>query len=72
MSTATPKPSSIFFAYAGRPGLRAETMRHAIEACKKRGLDARGWETLRVEGHILIDRITEAINSADYGRCQAV
>lgn len=65
MSTPAANSRSIFFAYAGQPGLRAEAMRDAITACSKRGIEARGWETLRVEGHILLDRITEAIESTD-------
>lgn len=40
-------------------------MRDAIQACNDRAIDARGWESLQVEGHLLIDRITEAIETAD-------
>ena len=56
---------TVFFAYASQPGLRAEAMRDAIQACQARAIDARGWEGLRVEGHLLVDRITEAIETAD-------
>lgn len=56
---------SLFFAYASQPGLRAETMRSAVEACNARSLSARSWEHVRVEGRLIIDPILEAIADTD-------
>lgn len=56
---------SIFFAYASRPSLRAETVRQAALGTGIRGVDARTWEDLRIEGRPLIDPILESIDSSD-------
>lgn len=61
-----PQAPRLFFAYAGRPTLRAEAIRNSIKACERRGLRAEGWETLPVAGSILIDVITERIDATDY------
>lgn len=55
----------IFFAYAGHPQLRAETMRQSIGKLVERGVDAKGWESLEVAGGIIIQRIKAAIDEAD-------
>lgn len=55
----------VFFAYAAQPALRAETVRDALAACRNRGLDAIGWEQLKVAGRLLIDAITEKIDQCD-------
>lgn len=40
-------------------------MREAVRATQARGLNARSWEDLTVGGRILVDSITEAIDSSD-------
>ena len=68
ISNVPPDPSaprSFFFAYAGQPGLRAETMREAVAACLKRSVDARTWEDLRIEGRLIIDPILKRIDESD-------
>lgn len=57
--------SRTFFAYGGQPSLLAEGVRDAIEASRARGVDGHGWENLRVEGAIIIDKITNAIDGSD-------
>lgn len=57
--------SSYFFAYAGQPALRAEAMREAATACNDRAVQATTWETLPVEGQVLIDTIIQGIDGAD-------
>ena len=54
----------IFFAYGGNSPLRAETLREAISTLQARGINATGWETLPIEGQLLISTICEAIQSA--------
>lgn len=56
---------SVFFAYAGQPALRAESIRDAVDACQARGLQANGWEQLKVAGKILIGEITNKIDECD-------
>lgn len=53
-----------FFAYAAVPPLRAEAMRESAEALRQRGYAARTWEDLEIEGRILIDSITGAIDAS--------
>ena len=53
-----------FFAYAGQPPLRSETMRDAASALNGRGLTAVTWEGLDVEGHYLVADICGAIDRA--------
>ncbi|WP_165068660.1 P-loop ATPase, Sll1717 family [Marisediminicola senii] len=55
---------SIFFAYAGQPSLRAETMRETISSLSSRGAVTLGWQELAVEGKLLIDTICDAIDSS--------
>lgn len=55
-------PEGIFFAYAGNPPLRAETLRAAISALNERGVKASGWENLGIEGQLLIATICDEIN----------
>lgn len=58
----TPSPApKVFFAYAGRPAARAETMRDTITALESFGVEARGWESLGVVGTILIETICQEI-----------
>lgn len=40
-------------------------MRDAVQASKDRGIEARGWEDLRVAGRVMIDPILAAIDGAD-------
>lgn len=54
----------LFFAYAGYPPLRAETLRAAISTLNERGLIAKGWESLGIEGQLLIATICEAIDGS--------
>ncbi|MDR7113746.1 hypothetical protein J2X03_003646 [Microbacterium trichothecenolyticum] len=54
--------TSWFFAYGGKPSLRADTMRGAVKGIRKGGGNARTWEDLRIKGGILIDSITSAID----------
>lgn len=56
------KSTSWFFAYGGKPSLRAETMRGAVSGIRKAGGAAQSWEDLRIKGGILIDSITAAID----------
>lgn len=65
MFTNQQDPYSFFFAYASQPGLRAEAMRAAVEACEARSLRAKSWEDLRIEGRLIIDPILEAIVDAN-------
>jgi len=62
---STQGTQSFFLAYAGNPELRAEAMREAAEASLARGVVARTWEDLRVEGRLIIDAITERIDDSD-------
>ncbi|MCL2470413.1 MAG: hypothetical protein FWF25_01540 [Propionibacteriaceae bacterium] len=55
---------TVFFAYGSSSPLRAETMRDAIKACNKLGLQAEGWEEMLVGGRLLVDAITERIRSS--------
>lgn len=57
-------PEGIFFAYAGYPPLRAETLRAAISTLNERGVKAEGWETLGIEGKLLISTICDAIDAS--------
>lgn len=54
----------IFFAYASQPPLRAETMRQVIDGLTSRGIAATGWESLSIDGRVLIDTITERIDAS--------
>ncbi|WP_104112139.1 P-loop ATPase, Sll1717 family [Arthrobacter sp. N199823] len=54
----------IFFAYAGYPPLRSETLRAAISALNERGVKANGWESLAIEGQLLIATICEGIDAS--------
>ncbi|MBB1053347.1 hypothetical protein [Dietzia sp. B44] len=56
---------SFFFAYAGKPRLRAEAIRTAVGNCDSRGVVARSWEDLRIEGRLIIDAILEDIDGRD-------
>lgn len=56
--------SGLFFAYAGVPTLRAETLRATVSTLQGRGVDAVGWESLGIEGHLLITTICQAIDNA--------
>ena len=44
------KSTSWFFAYGGKPSLRAETMRVAVSGIRKAGGEAQSWEDLRIKG----------------------
>ena len=55
---------ALFFAYSGNPALRAETLRDAIAAVRERGVEAAGWESLGIEGKILIDTICRSIDES--------
>lgn len=57
--------TSIFFAYASQPPLHADTMRETIHACRQRGLNPCGWQELAIGGKVLIDTITERIDSSE-------
>uniref|UniRef100_UPI003F4953ED P-loop ATPase, Sll1717 family n=1 Tax=Paenarthrobacter nicotinovorans TaxID=29320 RepID=UPI003F4953ED len=54
----------IFFAYAGTPSLRAETLRAVITSLGDHGVVASGWESLGIEGQVLITTICEAIDAS--------
>lgn len=54
----------IFFAYGGNPPLRAETLREAIATLSDRGINATGWESLPIEGQLLITTICDAIQGS--------
>ncbi|MBM7460272.1 P-loop ATPase, Sll1717 family [Rhodococcus coprophilus] len=56
---------SAFFAYAGSPALRAESMRDAVAATSQRGIRACGWEDLSVSGRVIIDIVTKKIDECD-------
>lgn len=58
------KSEGIFFAYAGQPPLRAETLRTAVSSLVDRGVPARGWEDLGIEGNLLISAICTAIDES--------
>ncbi|ALV44155.1 hypothetical protein MB46_00130 [Arthrobacter alpinus] len=57
--------NSLFFAYSGVPTLRAETLRDTIITLQVRGVAAAGWQSLRIEGNLLIDTICAAIDSSN-------
>jgi hypothetical protein len=61
--SSLPEPKS-FFAYAGQPELRAETMREAIDSLVQRSIAVAGWQSLEVEGRVLITAVTAAIDSS--------
>lgn len=61
---STPSAESTFFAYASKPPLRAETMRDALAGLTRRGVAAVGWESLAIDGRVLIDTITEHIDAS--------
>lgn len=56
---------SYFFAYAGKPTLRAETMRESVQACRDRSVGASTWEDLQIAGRLIIDPILERIDQSD-------
>ena len=56
----------LFFAYPGKPDLRAETLREAADHLGAvTGVECETWEGLDVDGRLIIGRITEAIDRAD-------
>lgn len=61
MQSSSSQPSA-FFAYAGKPPLRAEAMRDAIVELRSYGVRATGWEDLPVAGNLLVTAICSAIN----------
>lgn len=63
MAPPTEQPS-VFFAYAGTPPLRAETMRDSIVELQPYGIRAVGWEELNVVGNVLLEAIEPAIQSS--------
>lgn len=63
MTGLSSQPSA-FFAYAGRPPLRAETMRDTVSELRTYGIECQGWEDLNVAGSLLLDSIERAISGA--------
>lgn len=56
----------VFFAYPGKPDLRAETLREAADLLRAAMVvPCETWEGLDVDGRLIIGRITEAIDRAD-------
>lgn len=60
-----PVRNKIFFAYASQPAARAEAMRDAIAELGAYGSQASGWETLQIQGNLLIEAICAAIGQAE-------
>lgn len=56
--------TSWFFAYGGKPSLRADTMREAARGIARGGGEVQTWEDLHVAGKILIDAITAGIDNS--------
>lgn len=55
--------AGVFVAYAGSSTLRAEAMREATVGLNQRGIDAKTWESLSIEGRVLITQICTEIDS---------
>lgn len=56
--------SGLFFAYDSSSRLRAETVRTAIDILNERSVPSVGWESLDIEGNILISTICKSIDSS--------
>jgi hypothetical protein len=54
----------VFFAYASKPPLVAECMRGAAERLANRGISARTWQQLPIEGRLLIGQVLTAIDGS--------
>jgi len=66
----TPKPgkpatkTTVFFAYAGRPELMAESMRASAEGLRHRSIPATTWQNLPIAGRLLIPQVLAAIDDS--------
>jgi hypothetical protein len=61
----------IFFAYAAQPEATSETISMAANSLDKiNDVSASTWQQLEVKGRVVIDRVTEAIDSADLICCE--
>lgn len=56
---------SVFFAYASQPASCGEAMTSAADSLNETGTSSSTWQNLHPGGHILIDTITDAIDSSD-------
>jgi hypothetical protein len=64
MTEASAPIPSTFFAYAGLPALRAETMRDAAATLSTSGHPTKTWEDLQIAGNLIISEICKAIDDA--------
>jgi nucleoside 2-deoxyribosyltransferase len=64
-TVSTTEPASeAFFAYAGYPALRAETMRAAASALSDRGVGAKTWQALDISGRLVIRQVLQQIDNS--------